>query len=152
VLVRLAGAREPPSIVEGERVELGHAGEQRLEVRGGEQGVLLLEVPGDEQGVVLEDVELVQQARVRGRHVPHEELLLIRRKERVLRRPSLRGRPDGSRLALQAGDDADEKADPLVLDELHLCVDGYERAAGQRLGRALDDGAPEHEAHGTPLP
>ena len=111
MLVGLARTRDTATVIEGERVDLGGAVEEGLEVGGGEERVLLLVVTGDEQGVVVEDVELVEQAGVRGRHERDEELLLIRRDEGVLRGLAVRGRRCGLRLALQIGDDADEERD-----------------------------------------
>ncbi|EAU70040.1 conserved hypothetical protein [Stigmatella aurantiaca DW4/3-1] len=143
VLVWLARARQPPPVVEAKRVELRHAVEQRLEVRGGEQGVLVLVVPGDEQGVVLVDIELVQQARVRGGDRPHEEVLLIGGQKGILRGGPFGSGLRGPRLALQVGDHPDEKRDALVLDDLHLRADGHQRPTGERPRGTLDEGIPQ---------
>jgi hypothetical protein len=79
VLVRLAGPRLGPAVVEPQPVAYrANARPPRSKVGGIEAHGLVLEGGGDGEQVMINDVELVEQADVRGRHVGDEHQRVVR--------------------------------------------------------------------------
>ncbi len=82
---------------------------------------------------MLDHVELVQQGDVGGGERRHEQFGVIGQKRVGLRRRSFRGF-----LLRQGLDDAHLKFDAALLDHLHGCGDGLDRAATQGMGRSFE--------------
>ena len=139
MLVPLARARVRASVIEHERVGGGETAPCGIEVFTGETRFLFFEGAGHEKYVLIDDVELVQNRKVRVRDVGDEKLF-FRLGERV---ESVRFPDTVDALALEVFDDAGEKAHATVFYYAARRRDRLERSGSERGGGRLGDGAPE---------
>ena len=142
VLVALARAGRLARVVEAQSVQAAHGERERLEVGGVEQRLLLLEHARDDEQVVLDDVELVEQAHVRGRQRAHHEVRI-----RVLE--GVEGLGPGrlalGPLVLEVGpaERAHLEGDALVLQEPALGGDGLQGPGGQSVPGGVERPGPQ---------
>ena len=70
----LARPGDDPAVVEAQPFELRHTGPQGLEVLQGEQGLLVFKTSRYDQQMLVDDVELVQDAKVRLGYVTDRQI------------------------------------------------------------------------------